>query len=221
MKTKTLISRIVITPFVLAFVFASSIALGLTSADSLMGYGMSPELANYISTKIISLNSSGNIVLPVASGKKASITVAGTEELLVDGSNVTIASNNVGITAGTLTVGGTSTLATVSSTGLKFPTANEEAVAGAGTTVADAAAFSATKHVHQLTGANGTVGWKFTTSTAAQFEFLLNTTAGVPKVYAASGGTCNGGATDAACTLVTGIVAHLCYSTAADTWICA
>lgn len=234
MKAKTLISRIVVTPFVLAFVFAASIALGLSSADSLMSYGMSPEAANFIATKMIVLNSSGNIVLPVASAKKASITVAGTEELLVDGTNITAATNNVVVSAGnitatagnlvaggTLAVTGTSTLATVSSTGLKFPTANEEAVAGAGTVVGDAAAFSATKHVHQLTGANGTVGWKFTTSTAGQFEFLLNTTAGVPKVYAASGGTCNGGAADAACTLVTGIVAHLCYSTAADTWICA
>jgi hypothetical protein len=109
----------------------------------------------------------------------------------------------------------------VTSTGLQFPTANEEAVAGAGTTVADAAALSATKHIHQLTGANGTVGWKFATSVAGQFEFLLNTTAGVPLIYAASGGTCNGGAADAPCTLVTGIVAHICYSTAADTWICA
>lgn len=108
----------------------------------------------------------------------------------------------------------------VSVTGIGFPTANYESVAGAGTTVADAAALSATANVHRLTGANGTVGWKFATSVAGQFEMLLNTTAGVPKVYAASGGTCNGGAADAACTLVTGIVAHLCYSTAANTWIC-
>lgn len=114
-----------------------------------------------------------------------------------------------------LTVGGN-----VIPVGLQFPTANYESVAGAGTTVADATAMSATKHVHQLTGANGTVGWKFATSVAGQFEILLNTTAGVPKIYAASGGTCNGGAADAACTLVTGIVAHLCYSTAVNTWIC-
>lgn len=109
---------------------------------------------------------------------------------------------------------------TVTSTGLLFPTANEEAVAGAGTTVADAAALSATKHIHQLTGANGAVGWKFPSATVGSLEILLNTTAGVPKVYAVSGGTCNGGGADVACTLVTGIVAHICYATAANTWIC-
>lgn len=109
---------------------------------------------------------------------------------------------------------------TVATTGITFPVANYEAVAGAGTTIANATAMSVTKHVHRLTGANGTVGWKFGTSVAGQFEVLLNTTAGVPLIYAASGGTCNGGSADAACTLVTGIVAHLCYSTAVNTWIC-
>lgn len=103
---------------------------------------------------------------------------------------------------------------------LNFPTANEEAVAGAGTTVADAAQLSATKHVHQITGANGTVGWKFGTPVAGQLEILLNTTAGVPKIYAASGGTCNGGAADAACTLVTGIGPHLCWAASTTAWIC-
>jgi hypothetical protein len=105
--------------------------------------------------------------------------------------------------------------------GMLVPAANEEAVAGAGTTVADAAALSATKHIHQITGANGTVGWKFASSTAGQVEWLLSTTAGVPKVYAVSGGTCNGGAADAACTLLSGITVHMCYATAANAWICA
>lgn len=104
--------------------------------------------------------------------------------------------------------------------GLNVPAANFETVAGAGTTVTDAAALSATKHIHQLTGANGTVGWKFPSATAGQVEILLNTTAGVPKVYAVAGGTCNGGAVDAACTLVTGIVAHICYATASNAWVC-
>lgn len=124
-----------------------------------------------------------------------------------------------GITATTGNI--TATAGSVVGNGLSFPVATFEAVAGAGTTVADAAALSASDHIHQLTGANGTVGWKFATSVAGQFEILLNTTAGVPKIYAASGGTCNGGAADAACTLVTGIVAHICYSTAVNTWICA
>ena len=107
------------------------------------------------------------------------------------------------------------------SEGLNSPTAYEEAVAGAGTTVTDAAALSAVKHIHQLTGADGTKGWKFATGiVVGQIEILLNTTAGVPKIYGESGSTCNGGSADAACTLVTGIVAHICYKTASLTYIC-
>lgn len=190
-----------------------ALVLALSSADTLMQFGMPDSLANYISTKLVAVNSSGNLVLPVATGKSLLVQFAGVTKLSESATAASL--------TGTLAVSGTSTLATTSVTGLQIPTANEEAVAGAGTTVADAAAFSATKHLHQTTGANGTVGWKFTTSVAGQVEFLMNTTAGVPKIYAASGGTCNGGATDAACTLVTGIVSHICYSTAADTWICA
>ena len=109
----------------------------------------------------------------------------------------------------------------ISTTGVAFPVANYETAAGAGTTVADATALSTTKHIHQLTGANGTVGWKFATSTAGQFEILLNATAGVAKIYAASGGTVNGGSADAAFSALTGIKPILCFSTAVNTWICA
>ncbi len=108
---------------------------------------------------------------------------------------------------------------TMTTGGLNVGT-NVESVAGAGTTVSDAAALSGSKHFHQITGANGTVGWKFATATVGQVEFLLSTTAGVPKVYAVAGGTCNGGGADVACTLVTGIVAHVCYATATNAWIC-
>lgn len=104
--------------------------------------------------------------------------------------------------------------------GLNFPSTTFETVAGAGTTVADAAALSATKHTHQITGADGVKGWKFASATIGQVEILLNTTAGVAKVYAVSGGTCNGGSADTACTLVTGIAPHICYATAANAWIC-
>lgn len=98
---------------------------------------------------------------------------------------------------------------------------SHEVVAGAGTTVADAAALSGTKIVHQITGANGTVGWKFPTTTlVGQVHILQNTTAGVAKIYAAAGGTVNGGAADAAFSALTGIKPIICISTAADTWIC-
>lgn len=106
--------------------------------------------------------------------------------------------------------------------GLNFQATYKETVAGAGSSVSDAAALSATTPVHQLTGANGTVGWKFVTATPiGSIQILLNTTAGVPKIYGEAGSTCNGGATDAACTLVTGIGPHICWKAAALTYICA
>lgn len=162
-------------------------------------------------------------VLPLGNNRymsaKDSTTIRDVPVLKLDSSNNLVLNTDTSKTI-KFNVGETNKMSMSSSGGFIFPSANFEAIAGAGTTVADAAALSASKHVHQLTGANGTVGWKFATSVAGQFEFLLNTTAGIPKIYAASGGTCNGGAANAACTLVTGIVAHLCYSTAADTWIC-
>lgn len=96
-----------------------------------------------------------------------------------------------------------------------------EAVAGAGTTVADAAALSGTKYVHQITGANGTVGWKFVTETpVGSVQILLNTTAGVAKIYGESGSTMNDGSADAAFTALTGVKPIICIKTAALTYIC-
>lgn len=184
----------VLTLYVSAPPLFAVAALGAQNA--LMAFGMSYELAKYITGNMVNVDANGNLILPMASAKRISYTAAGTEVAFTNSSGIN------------------------SQNGFAFPTTAEEAVAGAGSTNADAAALSATKHVHQLTGANGTLGWIFAASTAGQFEFLLNTTAGVPKIYANTGGTCNGGATNAACTLVTGIVAHLCYSTAVDTWIC-
>jgi hypothetical protein len=109
----------------------------------------------------------------------------------------------------------------ISTTRIAFPAANYEVVAAAGTTVADATALSATAQIHRVTGADGAVGVKFATSTAGQFEIILNATSGVLKIYAASGGTVNGGSANAAFSALTGIKPILCYSTAADTWICA
>lgn len=96
-----------------------------------------------------------------------------------------------------------------------------EAVAGAGTTVADAAQLSATKIVHQITGANGTVGWKMSADMpVSSIQILLNTTAGVAKIYAESGGTVNGGSANAAFSALTGIKPIICIKTAALTYIC-
>ena len=97
-----------------------------------------------------------------------------------------------------------------------------ETVAGAGTTVADAAALSASVGVHRITGANGTLGWKFVTATPiGSVQIILNTTAGVAKIYGESGSTINGGSADAAFTALTGIKPIICVKTAALTYLCA
>lgn len=144
---------------------------------------------------LLTMNTSGDLVLnaPVT-GRSASIQVAGT------------------------------TVANFSSTGSTIPPliTTSETVAGAGTTVADAAALSGTLYVHRLTGANGTVGWKFVTATPiGSVQILLNTTAGVAKIYGESGSTVNGAAADAAFSALTGIKPIICIKTAALTYLCA
>lgn len=182
--------------FLLGTLVAVPVAVIADSATDLMNFGMPSGLARQISTTLVGVNSSGNIVLPVATSKKLSVTVAGTEKASI---------SSTGVFTGN---------------GLNIPAANFEAVAGAGTTVADAAALSATKHIHQLTGANGTLGWKFASPGVGSVEILLNTTAGVAKIYAESGGTVNGAAADAAFSALTGIKPIVCICTATATWIC-
>lgn len=119
---------------------------------------------------------------------------------------------------------GNTEIGTLSGKGVELPAIIEtlSTVAGAGTTVADAAQLSATTFVHRITGANGTVGWKFSSSTPiGSVQILLNTTAGVAKIYGESGSTVNGGSADAAFTALTGIKPIICIKTAALTYICA
>lgn len=221
-----MLKNLIVSLMTFALVFTTGVGLmspqfvlaaSLSGADKLISLGMPDALARYFVANLISVNGAGNLVAAVNSGKKFSVTVASTEEMLVDGSNVTIASNNLNVTAGniTATAGALSGLRLTTNASTGF-----EAVAGAGSTTSDAAALSVTKGFHQITGANGALGWKFATLAAGDVHFLMSTTAGVPKVYAPTGGTCNGGAADAACTLVTGIVAHVCVATSTTALIC-
>lgn len=100
----------------------------------------------------------------------------------------------------------------------------QETVAMAGSAQGDAAALSASKFLHQITGADGTKGVILpatTITSAAICHFLLNTTAGVAKVYPATGGTINGGSANAAFTALTGVKPIICCASATDTWVCA
>lgn len=103
------------------------------------------------------------------------------------------------------------------------PTANFEVVAAAGSAQGDAGALSGTKFYHQVTGADGTKGVILAAAAAAdvgEVHTILNTTAGVLKVYPATGGTINGASANAAFSALTGIKPIVCYTTAASTWIC-
>lgn len=189
----------------LSLCVVSSAFAGTAQVNALIGLGLPPELASQIDATYSSAIPASEIpstdnTFDLGSASKQFRT-------LYTGTSI--------VNAGTTTTTGLSTLNGQLSLGTL------ETVAGAGTTVTDAAALSATTGFHQITGANGTLGWKFVTATPVKsIQFLLNTTAGVPKIYGESGSTCNGGATDAACTLVTGIVLHVCVKTAALTYIC-
>jgi hypothetical protein len=102
-----------------------------------------------------------------------------------------------------------------------LPAANEEAVAAAGSIQGDAAALSATKILHQVTGADGTKGVKLPSVAVGNMHFILNTTAGVLKIYPSTGGTINGGSANASLSFTTGVLFHMCWPSATDTWICA
>lgn len=99
-----------------------------------------------------------------------------------------------------------------------------ETGAAAGSSSTDAHVLSATKMVHQVTSANGTLGVRLPVTSAAtvgNVHIILNTTAGVLKIYADTGGTVNGGSVDAAFSALTGIKPIICISTALLTYICA
>lgn len=74
-----------------------------SSADQLIALGMPYAVADFIGKKMVSVNTSGNLVLPVASGKKLSVTVAGTEAFSVNASGPTSASGMT-ITSGDFTL---------------------------------------------------------------------------------------------------------------------
>lgn len=168
-----------------------SIATGIVGGGKFLGAKTSD---NMTTVPVLGIDASSNTQLNALSGKTAVISIAKTPA------------------------------ATFSSTGSTIPPllTTSETVAGAGTTVSDAAALSGTKYVHQITGANGTVGWKFVTATpVGSVQILLNTTAGVAKIYGESGSTVNGGSVDAAFSALTGVKPIICIKTAALTYLCA
>lgn len=70
-----------------------------------------PTFTSFQAAKLcaaIGVDSNGNVVIPVATGKKFSVTVAGIEEVALDGTTLTLGSNNIVLTSGDLISSGAS-----------------------------------------------------------------------------------------------------------------
>lgn len=160
-------------------------------------------------------------VLVAQDGISISTGIIGSGQML--GAKTTDNQTTVGVLG--INSNGDTVVGSLTNKGVRLPALLQasEAVAGAGTTVADAAQLAGgATTVHRITGANGTVGWKFSTATPiGSVQILLNTTAGVAKIYGESGSTINGAAADAAFTALTGIKPIICIKTAALTYLCA
>lgn len=89
-------------------------------------------------------------------------------------------------------------------------------VAGAGTTIADAAPVLTGFTV--ITGANGTVGWILPVTTGGDIVILKGTTAGVAKIWPQSGGVINALSSSAAMSLTSGAVPAILISTSSTQW---
>lgn len=125
---------------------------------------------------------------------------------------VAAATGNV-IAAGTLNVAGVTTLAAkLTQKAIAAPVA----ATGAGGGVAGAAALGAANIV-TISSDGATKGVKLLTGAAGDIIKILNTSATAANLFAASGGTINGGSANAGCT-VPASKGVLAVCTAADTW---
>lgn len=90
------------------------------------------------------------------------------------------------------------------------------AVTGAGGGVAGAAALGSAQIV-RISSDGATKGAHLLTGVAGDIVFVLNTSATAANLFAASGGTINGGVADVGCA-VPASKGVMCFCTAADTW---
>lgn len=135
----------------------------LGSLNALLSFGMSSEMANYISSKMVSVDSTGNIVLPVASGKIASVTggslaltTAGSTLQLQEGTAASACMGTATLTAATPVVVSTTCAKTASRiffsrTSLDADNSGDAHVSA----ISDGVSFSLTSE----TSDTGTVNW--------------------------------------------------------------
>lgn len=170
---------------------------GVAAADAvrdLIALGVQPPVARYQTDKLANVNSSGNLVLPVAASKKLSVTVAGTEAASLNATGLTLAATTAGIvyTPGTL--------------------------AAAGSEQGDAAAIAA--KVTTVTASDGTKGVRLPAAPTVGDEYIIiNTVAAVLKIYPGSGDAINATTADAAVSVAASVVSQ-CIATSASQWWC-
>ena len=169
----------------------------IASADAvrdLISLGVQPPVARYQTDKLVNVNSSGNLVLPVATSKKLSVTVAGTEAASLNATGLTLAASTAGIVY---------TPATLAATG---------------TVQGDAAAIAA--KVSTVTGADAAKGVILPATPVVGAEYIIiNTAAAVLKVYPGSGDTINATAADTAVSIAASVVVQ-CVATSTAAWWC-
>lgn len=111
---------------------------------------------------------------------------------------------------------GNQTVAGVKTFSSMFRIPYNGAIAGAGTVQGDAAALG--EGINVGTGANGTVGWRLPTAVAGAIVIFKGTTAGVAKIYPATGGAINALAADAAISLASGAIPAIFVAISATQW---
>ncbi len=96
--------RVVLATLIFIATSIPAIALAVSSSgDQLVALGMPPALARYIEKSLVLVNSTGNLVLPVATSKKLSVTVNGTEKASVSSTGVVTGAAGLVATAGGVT----------------------------------------------------------------------------------------------------------------------
>lgn len=89
-------------------------------------------------------------------------------------------------------------------------------VAGAGSIQSDAAALLEGFQV--ITGANGTLGWRLPTAVAGMRVTIKGTTAGVAKIWPATGAQINAVGADTAMSLASGVIPAIFIAKTATQW---
>jgi len=204
------------------------------SADQMSVLGLSTAISRYMYKNMIGVDTNLNIVLPVATGKKLSVTVNGTEKGKIDTNGYTGAVvGSTGSFSGAITTTGVTNTGTISSTGIVTASAGVQQSASvietvaAGTSVQGDGPLTAGKFFHQVTGFDETKVVTLPACAAGnigEVHFIQNgVTNKFAKVFPATGATINAlGANTAYVQGVTGQGGKtmICFCQAANQWFC-